>query len=251
MAPTNFKTYESQARLLAAVLASAPDLKLNFKAIAAHYGSDTTTSGIEHRFRPIKKQAAAIRAAVAKGEDPKDMQDIIGMNEKEIAKYYGESTPQGLEFQFRTVKSNARKLQEVSRAGGNTATALDMTPSTPRKRKAPGSAAATPASKRGKKKTVAKVEMLSDDDYDQDVDYDELDAKPRTSNQPPTPFAPASVLHTGPDAHNGGANPNDVAARVLDTSAVDNEPALEPEADPLLSQHSLGGFDAVEDDGEC
>lgn len=33
MAPTNFKTYESQARLLAAVIASAPDLKLNFKGI--------------------------------------------------------------------------------------------------------------------------------------------------------------------------------------------------------------------------
>ncbi|TLD21442.1 hypothetical protein PspLS_05357 [Pyricularia sp. CBS 133598] len=251
MAPTNFKTYESQARLLAAVLASAPDLKLNFKAIAAHYGSDTTTSGMEHRFRPIKRQAAAIRAAVAEGKDPKYMQDIVGMNEKEIAKYYGESTPSGLEFQFRSVKSNARKLQEVSRAGGNTATALDITPSTPRKRKATGFAAATPASKRGKKKTAPKIEMLTDDEYDQDVDYDELDSKPRTSAQPPAPAVPASVPHTGSDAHNGSTTPSDSAARVLDNVAVDNESVLEREADPLLSQHSLGGFDAVEDDGEC
>ncbi|EHA55341.1 hypothetical protein MGG_08176 [Pyricularia oryzae 70-15] len=251
MAPTNFKTYESQARLLAAVIASAPDLKLNFKAIAAHYGSDTTTCGIEHRFRPIKKQAAAIRAAVAKGEDPKDMQDIVGMNEKEIAKYYGESTPQGLEFQFRSVKSNARKLQEVSRAGGNTATALDTTPSTPRKRKAAGSATATPASKRGKRKTAPKIEMLSDDDYDQDVDYDELDAKPRVPTQTPASLVPASITHSGPDAYNIGTNSNDGAARALDNSTVDNESVLEREADPLLSQHSLGSFDAVEDDGEC
>ena len=29
--PTNFKTYEAQSRLLVAVLASNPDLKLNFK----------------------------------------------------------------------------------------------------------------------------------------------------------------------------------------------------------------------------
>ncbi|KAI6359700.1 hypothetical protein MCOR25_006967 [Pyricularia grisea] len=200
MAPANFKTYESQARLLAAVLASAPELKLNFK---------------------------------------------------EIAKYYGESTPHGLEFQFRSVKSNARKLQEVALAGGNTATALDMTPSTPRKRKTTGSAAATPASKRGKKKTAPKVEMLSDDEYDQDADYDELDAKPSTSAQPPMPFAPASVLHTIWDANNRSESPNDGAARVSDNSAVDNEPVLEREADPLLSLHSLGGFDAAEDDGEC
>ncbi|KAH8839547.1 hypothetical protein MCOR27_001544 [Pyricularia oryzae] len=200
MAPTNFKTYESQARLLAAVIASAPDLKLNFK---------------------------------------------------EIAKYYGESTPQGLEFQFRSVKSNARKLQEVSRAGGNTATALDTTPSTPRKRKAAGSATATPASKRGKRKTAPKIEMLSDDDYDQDVDYDELDAKPRVPTQTPASLVPASITHSGPDAYNIGTNSNDGAAPALDNSTVDNESVLEREADPLLSQHSLGSFDAVEDDGEC
>ncbi len=29
--PTNFKTYEAQARLLAAVLAAHPELKLNYR----------------------------------------------------------------------------------------------------------------------------------------------------------------------------------------------------------------------------
>ena len=51
-------------------------------AIAAAYGSDVSASAMEHRFRPIKEQAKAIRAILECGEDPKDV-DILnkeGMN---------------------------------------------------------------------------------------------------------------------------------------------------------------------------
>ncbi|KAL8392768.1 hypothetical protein RB595_002811 [Gaeumannomyces hyphopodioides] len=69
MAPSNFKTYEAQSRLLAAVLASAPTLKLDFKEIWKHYG-ESTPQGLEFQFRSIKKDAKALRDAVVNGENP-------------------------------------------------------------------------------------------------------------------------------------------------------------------------------------
>lgn len=88
--PANFRSYEGQSRLLTAVIAAHPGLKLNYKgefpcepspflstglvlikpAIALHYGSDWTESGIEHFFRPVKKNAKAIQAMVERKEDP-------------------------------------------------------------------------------------------------------------------------------------------------------------------------------------
>lgn len=93
--PANFRTYEAQSRLLTAVIAAHPGLKLNFKGkskstvslflsffcfcwlgsdtkpeISRHYGSDWTESGIEHYFRPIKKNAKAVQQMVDRNEDP-------------------------------------------------------------------------------------------------------------------------------------------------------------------------------------
>lgn len=69
MAPSNFKTYEAQSRLLAAVIASSPNLKLDFKEICKHYG-ESTPQGLEFQFRSIKKDAKALKDAVVKGENP-------------------------------------------------------------------------------------------------------------------------------------------------------------------------------------
>ena len=51
-------------------------------AIAQHFGSDTTESGIEHRFRPLKKHAQAVRQAVVEGKDPYSMAGVIGAGGK-------------------------------------------------------------------------------------------------------------------------------------------------------------------------
>ena len=51
-------------------------------AIALHYGSDATESALEHRFRPLKKQAQAVREAVSKGKDAKDLANSVVKNEK-------------------------------------------------------------------------------------------------------------------------------------------------------------------------
>ncbi|EJT80496.1 hypothetical protein, variant [Gaeumannomyces tritici R3-111a-1] len=248
MAPSNFKTYEAQSRLLAAVLASAPGLKLDFKAIVRYYGSDTTASGLEHRFRPIKKQVAAIRDAAAKGQDVKDMQDIFFMNEKEIQKHYGESTAQGLEFQFRSVKRDAKALKDAVARGENPVTAVGRPgPSTPSKRKA---AAATPrtggstTAKRQRKKGPG-----SSDDDDKEVDYEAMDVK-----TPTKPKAKANAAN-GPTAASAGKLSESVSFDdsmngtddpiVLDEDEDDplkdepEQPYVKLENDPLLSQ----GFD--------
>lgn len=96
--PANFRSYEGQLRLLTAVIAAHPDLRLNYKGkfaillplsmrdcclshfvvrlvltrpdIANHYGSDWSASGVEHFFRPIKKNGQAIQGLVQRGEDP-------------------------------------------------------------------------------------------------------------------------------------------------------------------------------------
>lgn len=96
--PANFRSYEGQLRLLTAVIAAHPELRLNYKGksaisssrnqrsptslpstvrlvltrpdIATHYGSDWSASGVEHFFRPIKKNGQAIQGLVKRGEDP-------------------------------------------------------------------------------------------------------------------------------------------------------------------------------------
>ncbi|KAK2602490.1 hypothetical protein N8I77_009018 [Diaporthe amygdali] len=56
----NFKTEQSQRRLLTAVIAAHPELKLNFKDIAAYF-EDSTPDGIQWQFRQIKRDAEAMR----------------------------------------------------------------------------------------------------------------------------------------------------------------------------------------------
>ncbi|KAL2290459.1 hypothetical protein FJTKL_15555 [Diaporthe vaccinii] len=72
----NFKTEESQRRLLTSVIAAHPELKLNFKAICEHYGpEDWGKDGIEHFFRPLKKDAADVRKMVKNGQPAKSYFD--------------------------------------------------------------------------------------------------------------------------------------------------------------------------------
>ncbi|EFX01199.1 hypothetical protein CMQ_6141 [Grosmannia clavigera kw1407] len=163
---SNFRTYEAQSRLLAAVIASHPGLKLNFKAITLHFGSDVTESVIRHRFRPVKMQAEAIRKAVAQGQDAKELSGIFYVNEKgtrasglnlsdcipvpctlssrpppsglsltstEIAKYFGESTPQGIEFQFRSIRKDAKALRDAVDKGESPLTVRKTAPTASRK----------------------------------------------------------------------------------------------------------------------
>ncbi|KAI9725844.1 MAG: hypothetical protein M1828_002473 [Chrysothrix sp. TS-e1954] len=58
----DWKSQESFSRLLAAVVASQPDMKLNYKKIAEMFGNGATYDAIEGRFRIVRKDAMSLRS---------------------------------------------------------------------------------------------------------------------------------------------------------------------------------------------
>ncbi|KID77501.1 hypothetical protein MBR_03820, partial [Metarhizium brunneum ARSEF 3297] len=132
MAPTNskanYKTYEAQARMVRAIVAAHPDVKWNYKEIAACYGSDMTEHALNHRFRRLRAQALIIREGRPQGFDMKHLsvednmptaQDAV--DKTNIAKYFGQSTADGIQFQFRGIKKDADQLRQTHSSGGDAA----------------------------------------------------------------------------------------------------------------------------------
>ncbi|KJK84932.1 hypothetical protein H633G_11244, partial [Metarhizium anisopliae BRIP 53284] len=130
MAPTNskanYKTYEAQARMVRAIVAAHPDVKWNYKEIAACYGSDMTEHALNHRFRRLRAQALIIREGRPQGFDMKHLsvednmptaQDAV--DKTNIAKYFGQSTADGIQFQFRGIKKDADQLRQTHSSGGD------------------------------------------------------------------------------------------------------------------------------------
>ncbi|KJZ80530.1 hypothetical protein HIM_00380 [Hirsutella minnesotensis 3608] len=118
-AKANYKTYEAQARMVRAIVAAHPDVKWNYKEIAACYGSDMTEHALNHRFRRLRAQAHIIHLARPQGYDMKNMMNVDDLpTTKEavevnnIAKYFGQSTADGIQFQFRGIKRDAEKLRQ-------------------------------------------------------------------------------------------------------------------------------------------
>ncbi|ETS80539.1 hypothetical protein PFICI_08068 [Pestalotiopsis fici W106-1] len=197
---TNFRSYEAQARLLAAVIATAKP-RLDYKEIARHMGSDATHSAIDHRLRPIKQLAKLQEKCVEQGKDPMN----LPVEKAEIQKLFGESTPAGLEFHFREVKAIGKAQQDAVSTGGDptqvtvgtaakggkqgkakTQRSAPSTPATSRKRQAPVNGAATTGG-RGRKQV--KREPSLDDDIKSDIDspeenFDELDIQQTPSKFP-------------------------------------------------------------------
>ncbi|KAK3945180.1 hypothetical protein QBC46DRAFT_403906 [Diplogelasinospora grovesii] len=245
--PANFKTYEAQARLVAAIVAAHPELRLNYKAIAQHYGKSQTVSAIEHRFRPVKQQAEILRGAVQQGIDPEAI-NVVEMSKEELAKYFGESTPDGLQFHFRGVKTSAETLKnavangqdpvasfsetKAGGGGGGGGGSGSVPPSTPSGRKRAAKPKTTDAltpgaagKSTGKRKAAAQkvaASYVDESDDSPPVDYDALDESPtklvkkvRTTplkNIIPTPLRRMNTLMSG--ANNSNSNNTGGAGRV-------------------------------------
>ncbi|KAK8002785.1 hypothetical protein PG990_000535 [Apiospora arundinis] len=172
---TNFKSYDSAMRLLAAVIATGKP-KLDFKAISLHMGEDFTGPSVDHRLRPIKKLAKMQERYVAEGKNPGD----LPVEEKEIQKLFGESTADGIEWQFRSIKKLGKAQQEAAKKGEDTSKVTIDGVGTP---KTSRSVASTPGSRKrftnavktpttgGKRSRLQPI----DDDRDDDVDDEEVD----------------------------------------------------------------------------
>ncbi|RDW83019.1 hypothetical protein BP5796_04510 [Coleophoma crateriformis] len=121
----NWKTYESSVRLLSAIVAAHPELKLNYQELSKCFGGDATKSAMENRFRRIKSDAQLIKASIAKGLDP--IHIPIGEGDGtthrkggrgEISKHMGSDTTEGgIGFQFRRIKAGAKVQQAAVKAG--------------------------------------------------------------------------------------------------------------------------------------
>ncbi|KAL1835704.1 hypothetical protein VTJ49DRAFT_6201 [Mycothermus thermophilus] len=207
----NFRTYEAQARLLAAVVASLPkNFRFDYKTIAKYFGGRTTESAIEHRFRPLRAQADALREMVPAGADPMDFPVFDWKTAKDIQKYFGESTQEGIAFQFRWIKKSAEVCKTAADNGGSPVEAFRglmesgngsraavasagpaVTPSAKRARAA-SKTATTPASKRRKAQEPAEAEddseaasehalvlsSVDEEESSSDVDFSAMDATP-------------------------------------------------------------------------
>ncbi|KAI1214883.1 uncharacterized protein F4807DRAFT_455335 [Annulohypoxylon truncatum] len=169
---TNFRTYESSVRLLAAVLASAKP-KLNYAELAEYMGGGTTASAVDHRLRPVKQLAKMQIACRKAKEDP----GKLPVETQEIQKLFGESTVGGVEWQFREIKAVGRAQQQALEEGKNPAE-VKIGPGKPKLSTTPPSTAkkagagGTPGSKRkrgGKKVNMSDEDTGGGDDSDYDV----------------------------------------------------------------------------------
>ncbi|RFU25836.1 hypothetical protein B7463_g10504, partial [Scytalidium lignicola] len=148
----NWKTYESSVRLLAAIIAAHPGLKLNYEETAKYYGDGAGYKTIWSRCAKIKDTAQALRDAVDKGIDPhtvsidevakssplktKGENGYFGVYlflqksdttfwpvidvQLEIAKHFGsDCTKSGIEWQFRAIKAGAKLQAEAVKAGAD------------------------------------------------------------------------------------------------------------------------------------
>ncbi|RYP62877.1 hypothetical protein DL769_007136 [Monosporascus sp. CRB-8-3] len=203
-AKTNFKTYEAQTRLLAAVIATNKGIKLDFKAPPLFpsrrryfraMGILVLFISIDHRLRPIKQLAKMQVQCVNQKEDPGQ----LPVEKGEIHKLYGESTPAGLEWQFRDIKRIGKAQQDAVRNGESPAGVLGSSSrggaSTPGSRASKSSAAATPstatpgsraskgaggrgsfASNLGNSQKRSRPARDTSDDFESDdTDYDQKD----------------------------------------------------------------------------
>ncbi|KAI0884489.1 uncharacterized protein GGS22DRAFT_23895 [Annulohypoxylon maeteangense] len=190
---TNFRTYESSVRLLAAVLATAKP-KLNYADLAAHMGGGATASAVDHRLRPVKQLA---KMQVAFKEAKKDPGELP-VDTLEIQKLYGESTAAGIEWQFREIKALGRAQQAAVDQGENPAD-LKVGP-----RAKAGPTASTPATAKktrggdtpGSKRKRAGKAKMSDDDMDDESEsnYDMKDVHSDEESKSPAPKRRSTIV---------------------------------------------------------
>ncbi|TAQ86433.1 hypothetical protein B7494_g5243 [Chlorociboria aeruginascens] len=118
----NWKSYESTVRLLSAVIAAHPDLKLNYDEIAKYFGDGLKYKGAWNRLSIINRNAEALRSAVHAGIDPYtiDINASPGIKSKGLdtsARFGGDCTKSALENRFRRIKSDAKLINDALKQG--------------------------------------------------------------------------------------------------------------------------------------
>ncbi|KAG4439123.1 hypothetical protein IFR05_005410 [Cadophora sp. M221] len=120
----NWKSYESSVRLLSAIIAAHPTLKLNYDDVARYYGDGAKYKSVWDRMNIINKNAKAISAAVDAGQDPfavpfDDTQTAAKSSKAQdiSAKFGGDCTKSAIENRFRRLKSDAKLINDAVKNG--------------------------------------------------------------------------------------------------------------------------------------
>ncbi|PVH77945.1 hypothetical protein DL98DRAFT_422919 [Cadophora sp. DSE1049] len=120
----NWKSYESSVRLLSAIIAAHPGLKLNYDDVARYYGDGAKYKSVWDRMNIINKNAKAIAAAVDAGQDPfavplDDTQTAAKSNKAQdiSARFGGDCTKSAIENRFRRLKSDAKLINDAVKNG--------------------------------------------------------------------------------------------------------------------------------------
>ncbi|PTB62845.1 hypothetical protein BBK36DRAFT_1172137 [Trichoderma citrinoviride] len=244
----NYKTYEAQARMVRAIVAAHPEVKWNYKEIAACYGSDMSEHALNHRFRRLRAQAIIVREGRKEGFDMKDMipdgdlpatQEAVEKNN--IAKYFGESTPDGIGFQFRGIKKDADTLRKVESEGGDVAKCLNLgsgrgsvmsTPSKPTAFRSTGSRTGSGTGRKRARKLEGIIKRSASDEEDDDDDvldgHNWSEHEDTPTKKPKTGGGAFPGQRTGTPSRRAAARANATIAEVsalLDNS--DSQPEME------------------------
>ncbi|CZT53038.1 uncharacterized protein RSE6_14471 [Rhynchosporium secalis] len=120
----NWKSYESSVRLLSAIIAAHPTLKLDYGEVGRFYGDGAKYKSVWGRMSVINKNAKAIAAAVEAGQDPfavplDDTQTSAKSDKtQEIsARFGGDCTKSAIDNRFRRLKSDAKLINNAIQNG--------------------------------------------------------------------------------------------------------------------------------------
>lgn len=206
----NWKTYESSVRLLSAILAAHPDIKLNYSEIAKAFGGDCTKWAIDNRFRSLKTDAKRISDALASGLDPGDL--VIPANRKgrnsSIADNSAPKTP-------RTPKKKATK-KAASDEDNEDDDEAEMSPSkfTPKKALNKIKEGRITKSRTPRKSAAVAPTYIESENEDEEDDADKyaedkissIVVKPETNDNGAALSNGQDAYHTGNGLFNGNSN---------------------------------------------
>ncbi|PQE28076.1 polarity defective- variant protein [Rutstroemia sp. NJR-2017a WRK4] len=109
----NWKSYEATVRLLSAIIAAHPTLKLDYNEVAKFYGTETGYKQIWDGMKNIKNNAEALRAAVEQGVDPATVDVALAGRQATSDRFGGGCTASALENRFRRIKSDAKLINQA------------------------------------------------------------------------------------------------------------------------------------------
>ncbi|KAF7901073.1 hypothetical protein EAF00_003294 [Botryotinia globosa] len=115
----NWKSYEATVRLLSAIVAAHPTLKLDYAAISKYYGDESNYHQIWRGMNGIKRNAESLRKAVDAGLNAStvNLENDFSVKKAISVRFGGDCTASALDNRFRRLKSDAKLINAAVAKG--------------------------------------------------------------------------------------------------------------------------------------